>query len=113
MKHATRFNALARQAGVVALGLAHGVVLSAGLMGLVNVANATDGLTQVRFSDTFVDTAVEPTVSELAMASGLGLRVSPPPTLAAVAPVLIDVVATPASTSAAVRKPGMKVVDFI
>lgn len=88
MKHATRFNALARQAGVAALGLAHGVVLSAGLMGLVNVANATDGLTQVRFSDTFVDTAVEPTVSELAMASGLGLRVSPPPTLAAVAPVL-------------------------
>ncbi|WEN41155.1 Membrane-bound lytic murein transglycosylase C [Thauera sp. GDN1] len=88
MKHATRFNALARQAGVAALGLAHGVMLSAGLVGLVNVANATDGPTQVRFSDTFVDTAVEPTVSELAMASGLGLRVSPPMTLATVAPVL-------------------------
>ncbi len=86
MKHATRFNALARQAGGIALNLAHGAVLSASLMGMAYVANAGDGPTKVQFSDTYVETVVAPTVSELAMASGLGLRVTPPLNFALAAP---------------------------
>lgn len=84
MKHATRIKALARQMGGIALSLAHGVAISAGLMGVTYVAKAGDGPTRVQFSDTFVNTAVEPTVSELAMASGLGMRVTPPMNLALV-----------------------------
>lgn len=86
MKHATRFKALARQAGGIALNLAHGAVLSASLMGMAYVANAGDGPTKVQFSDTYVETVVAPTVSELAMASGLGLRVTPPLNFALAAP---------------------------
>ena len=81
MKHATRIKALARQVGGIALNVAHGVAISASLMGMAYVANAGEGPTRVQFSDTFVETAVEPTVSELAMASGLGLRVTPPMSL--------------------------------
>ena len=88
MKHATRFNALARQAGGIALNLAHGAVLSASLMGMAYVANAGDGPTKVRFSDTYVETVVAPTVSEQAMASGIGLRVTPPLNFALAPPVV-------------------------
>jgi len=82
MKHATRINALARQVGGIALNVAHGAVLSAGLMGMAYVANAGANPMRVQFSDTFVETTVEPSVSELAMASGLGLRVTPPMNIA-------------------------------
>lgn len=102
MKHATRIKALARQIGGIAVSLAHGAAISAGLMGMAYVANAGDGPTQVQFSDTFADTAVEPTVSELAMASGLGLRVTPPMNLALVDTERRD---TPPITLAPVAKP--------
>jgi hypothetical protein len=102
MKHATRFNALARQAGGIALNVVHGALLSAGLMGVAYVANAGDGAMRVQFSDTFVELAAEPTISELAMASGLGLRVTPPMELPLVEPELIH---TPPVTLAAVPAP--------
>ena len=38
MKHATRINALARQAGGAVFSIAHGAVLSFGLMGMAYVA---------------------------------------------------------------------------
>ena len=91
MEHATRFNALARQAGGIALNVVHGALLSAGLMGMAYVANAGDGPMRVQFSDTFVEMAAEPTISELAMASGLGLRVTPPLSLPLVEPEAIDI----------------------
>ena len=102
MKHATRINALARQVGGIALNVAHGVAISASLMGMAYVANAGEGPTRVQFSDTFVETAVEPTVSELAMASGLGLRVTPPMSL----PVVdVEQLYTPPVTLAPAPKP--------
>ena len=102
MKHATRIKALARQMGGIALSLAHGAAISAGLMGMAYVANAGEGPTRVQFSDTFVETAVEPTVSDLAMASGLGLRVTPPMNLPLLDP---EQLYTPPVTLAPAPKP--------
>jgi hypothetical protein len=119
MKHATRIKALARQMGGIALSLAHGAAISAGLMGMAYVANAGEGPTQVQFSDTFVDTAVEPTASELAMASGLGLRVTPPMNLAQldserryVPPITLAPVPKPAPTLQ-LAKPVVKGVEAL
>ena len=69
MEHATRIKALARQAGGVVRNLAHGAVLSAGLMGMGWLGDRVEGSGGVRYSDTMVHPA--PTVSELAMASTL------------------------------------------
>jgi soluble lytic murein transglycosylase-like protein len=69
MEHATRIKALARQAGGIARNLAHGAVLSAGLMGMGWLGDRVEGPAGVRYSDTMVQPA--PTVSELAMASTL------------------------------------------
>lgn len=119
MKHATRIKALARQMGGIALSLAHGAAISAGLMGMAYVANAGEGPTRVQFSDTFVDTAVEPTASELAMASGLGLRVTPPMNLAQldserryVPPITLAPVPKPAPTLQ-LAKPVVKGVEAL
>ncbi|MFU2486065.1 transglycosylase SLT domain-containing protein [Thauera sp. WH-1] len=82
MKHATRFNALARQAGGVALSVAHAGVLSLGLMGMAHVA--TDGdWTRLQFEQTFSlaaeePTAITPTAAELAMTATATDRVVPP-----------------------------------
>jgi len=84
MKHATRFNALARQAGGMARSVAQGAVLSAGLMGMAYINGAGSDPIRVQYSDTMVEVVAEPTISESAMASGLGLRVTPPMQLAAV-----------------------------
>lgn len=113
MKHATRFNALARQAGGIALSLAHGALLSAGLMGMAYVANANDGPTQIQFSDTYLESAIAPTVSELAMASGLGLRVTPPMDLSLVEPELsyavpVKLASKPEPTAKRALKPALK-----
>src|SRR5690606_33625377 len=50
MKHATRIKALARHMGGIAVSLAHGAAISAGLMGMAYVANAGEGPTRVQFS---------------------------------------------------------------
>ena len=71
MEHATRIKALARQAGGVVRNLAHGAVLSAGLMGMGWLGDRVEGPAGVRYDDTMVRPA--PTVSELAMASTLAL----------------------------------------
>ena len=84
MKHATRFNALARQAGGIARTVAQGAALSAGLMGMAYMNGAVSDPIRVQYSDTMVEVVAEPTISESAMASGLGLRVTPPVRLAPV-----------------------------
>jgi len=78
MKHATRFNALARKTGSVAAGLTYGALLSVSLLGTAHMVsvNGSDG--QLQFSDAFALPVAEPTTSELSMVSGLGLRVTPP-----------------------------------
>lgn len=86
MKHATRIKALARQAGGIALNFTHGALLSAGLMSVAYVTKASEGPMRVQFADTLVEPVAEPTISEQAMASGLGLRVMPPTNLALVEP---------------------------
>lgn len=70
MKHATRFKALARQAGGAARSLAHGAVLSVSLMGMGWLGTQSGGVTDVRYGDVLSQQA-EPTASELAMASVL------------------------------------------
>lgn len=70
MEHATRIKALARQAGGIVRNLAHGAVLSAGLIGMGWLGDRVEGPAGVRYSDTMVQPAA-PTVSELAMASAL------------------------------------------
>lgn len=69
MKHATRFKALARQAGGAARSLAHGAVLSVGLMGMGWLGTQGAGAADVRYGDVLLQ--AEPTASELAMASAL------------------------------------------
>lgn len=86
MKHATRIKALARQAGGIALNFTHGALLSVGLMSVAYVTKASEGPMRVQFADTLVEPVAEPTISEQAMASGLGLRVMPPTNLALVEP---------------------------
>ncbi|HAY08737.1 MAG TPA: lytic transglycosylase [Thauera sp.] len=81
MKHATRFNALARRTGGAATSLVYGALFSAGLLGTVHMVaanGAADGGAPLQFSDAFALPAAEPTTSELSMVSGLGLRVTPP-----------------------------------
>ncbi|MHB1373022.1 MAG: lytic transglycosylase domain-containing protein [Thauera sp.] len=102
MKHATRFNALARQAGGMARSVAQGAVLSAGLMGVVYVSGASSDPIRVQYSDTMVEVVAEPTISESAMASGLGLRVTPPLQLSAIEP---EISYTPPISFAPVREP--------
>ena len=70
MKHATRFKALARQAGGAARSLAHGAVLSVSLMGMGWLGTQSGGVTDVRYGDVLSQQA-EPTASELAMTSVL------------------------------------------
>ncbi len=70
MKHATRFKALARQAGGAARSLAHGAVLSASLMGMGWLSAQTGAATDVSYGDV-LSLQAEPTASELAMASVL------------------------------------------
>lgn len=70
MKHATRFKALARQAGGAARSLAHGAVLSVSLMGMGWLGTQSGGAMDVRYGDVLSQPA-EPTASELAMASVL------------------------------------------
>lgn len=70
MKHATRFKALARQAGGAARSLAHGAVLSVGLMGMSWLGTQGAGAADVRYGDV-LGLQAEPTASELAMASVL------------------------------------------
>lgn len=88
MKHATRFNALARQAGGIARTLAQGALLSAGLVGVVYLHGAGSDPLRVQYGDTLVEVVAEPTIAESAMASGLGLRVTPPVQLSLVEPVV-------------------------
>lgn len=68
MEHATRIKALARQAGGIARMLAHGAVVSAGLMGMGWMGGQIEGPASVRYGDVLVQSA-GPTVSELAMAA--------------------------------------------
>lgn len=79
MKHATRSNGLARQASGMVISLAHGAVLSFGLMGMSVVA--LDGPTplSVAYTDTRTTVAAQPTASEAAMAALALDRVLPPP----------------------------------
>ena len=51
MKHATRFKALARQAGGAARSLAHGAVLSVSLMGMGWLGTQSGGAMDVRYGD--------------------------------------------------------------
>ncbi|HHY49547.1 MAG TPA: lytic transglycosylase domain-containing protein [Alphaproteobacteria bacterium] len=106
MKHATRFNALARQAGGIARTVAQGAALSAGLMGMAYMNGAVSDPIRVQYSDTMVEVVAEPTISESAMASGLGLRVTPPVQLSAVEP---EIGYTPPVRLAPVREPSLSV----
>ncbi|WP_345792947.1 transglycosylase SLT domain-containing protein [Thauera sp. JM12B12] len=106
MKHATRFNALARQAGGIARTVAQGAALSAGLMGMAYMNGAVSDPIRVQYSDTMVEVVAEPTISESAMASGLGLRVTPPVQLSVVEP---EIGYTPPVRLAPVREPSLSV----
>lgn len=68
MKHATRINALARQAGGAVFNIAHGAVLSLGLMGMTYVANESIAPLAVSYEDTFTIVKTAPTVGEAALA---------------------------------------------
>lgn len=70
MEHATRIKALARQAGGIARTLAHGAVVSAGLMGMGWMSGQVEGPAGVRYGDVLVQSA-EPTVAERAMVFSL------------------------------------------
>ena len=59
MKHATRFKALARQAGGAARSLAHGAVLSVSLMGMGWLGTQSGAAMDVRYGDVLSQQAVE------------------------------------------------------
>jgi hypothetical protein len=83
MKHATRFNTLARQVSGVALGVAHGAVLSVGLMGMAYMATEDDVLTRFSYGD--LRAMTERSVTSEAGWLGSGLTVSTLPTVAEMA----------------------------
>ncbi len=69
MKDATRIKALARQAGGVIFTLAHGAVLSVGLMGMGVVASDGARPLGLSYADTHVQARQVPTAGEAAMAT--------------------------------------------
>ncbi len=69
MKDATRIKALARQAGGVFFTLAHGAVISIGLMGMGVVASEGARPLGLNYADTRVQARQAPTASEAAMAA--------------------------------------------
>lgn len=83
MKHATRIGRLAHQASGVVISLAHGAVLSVGLMGMAAVAvdGGALGNTTVSYSDARATVPDQPTTAEAAMAAAALDRVRPAPQL--------------------------------
>nr|WP_288090999.1 transglycosylase SLT domain-containing protein [Thauera sp.] len=77
MKHATRINALARQAGGVVFSIAHGAVLSFGLMGMAYIATEGGAPATVSYANTRGNLQVGPTVGEAAMALAEADRAAP------------------------------------
>ena len=77
MKHATRINALARQAGGAVFSIAHGAVLSFGLMGMAYVATGNSAPIAVSYADTRAGLNTGPTVGEAAMAMSIVDRAQP------------------------------------
>ncbi|ATE58813.1 lytic transglycosylase domain-containing protein [Thauera sinica] len=60
MKHATRTQGLARQAGGVLLNLAHGALLAGGLMGMATVASDRLDPVSVNYADTRAAVSTQP-----------------------------------------------------
>ena len=67
MKHATRFKALARQAGGVVRSIAQGAVLTAGIMGASHLGGNMANVSGIGFDDLVGQAEAGPTSAELAM----------------------------------------------
>ncbi len=81
MKHATRFDTLARETGGAVLSMAHAAVLSFGLLGMAQMAGQDDAAGHARFSTVFADTAPAP--AERATPMSAAVQLAPAPVQAA------------------------------
>ena len=77
MKQATRINTLVRQAGGAMFNIAHGAVLSFGLMGMAYVVVENSAPLAVSYADTRAAFNAGPTVGEAAMALSVADRAQP------------------------------------
>ncbi len=77
MKHATRINALARQASGAAFGIAHGAVLFFGLAGMAYLGHDGGSRPVIGYADLRVQGKAAPTVSEAAMVLADAHRAQP------------------------------------
>ncbi|WP_341643626.1 lytic transglycosylase domain-containing protein [Thauera sp. SDU_THAU2] len=77
MKHATRINALARQASGAVFGIAHGAVLFFGLAGMAYLGHDGGSRPAIGYADLRVQGKAAPTVSEAAMAQADAYRAQP------------------------------------
>ena len=77
MKQATRLNTLVRQAGGAMFNIAHGAVLSFGLMGMAYVVVENSAPLAVSYADTRAAFNAGPTVGEAAMALSVADRAQP------------------------------------
>ena len=77
MKQATRINTLVRQASGAMFSIAHGTVLSLGLMGMAYVVGENSAPIAVSYADTRAASKAGPTVGEAAMALSVADRAQP------------------------------------